>query len=127
MSTVIFGRLRAAAKRIQHDALTVILWRETRIPPIVVRLLAIAAYAMSPIDLIPDFMPILGYLDDIILVPLGIVLVIKLTPSNVIEASRSKAAKVATKPISHVAAAVVIGTWLLCAAAFGYWVWEYGR
>ena len=42
MSTVIFGRLRAAAKRIQHDALTVILWRETRIPPIVVRLLAIA-------------------------------------------------------------------------------------
>ena len=127
MSTVIFGRLRAAAKRIQHDALTVILWRETRIPPIVVRLLAIAAYAMSPIDLIPDFMPILGYLDDIILVPLGIVLVIKLTPSNVIEASRSKAAKVAIKPISHVAAAVVIGTWLLCAAAFGYWVWEYGR
>jgi len=127
MSTVIFGRLRAAAKRIQHDALTVILWRETRIPPIVVRLLAIAAYAMSPIDLIPDFMPILGYLDDIILVPLGIVLVIKLTPSNVIEASRSKAAKVATKPISHVAAAVVIGTWLLCAAAFGYWVWEYSR
>ena len=129
MSTVIFGRLRAAAKRIQHDALTVILWRETRIPPIVVRLLAlaIAAYAMSPIDLIPDFIPILGYLDDIILVPLGIVLVIKLTPSNVIEASRSKAAKVAIKPISHVAAAVVIGTWLLCATAFGYWVWEYSR
>ncbi len=127
MSTVIFGRLRAAAKRIQHDALTVILWRETRIPPIVVRLLAIAAYAMSPIDLIPDFMPILGYLDDIILVPLGIVLVIKLTPSNVIEASRSKAAKGAIKPISHVAAAVVIGTWLLCATAFGYWVWEYSR
>ena len=127
MSTVIFGRLRAAAKRIQHDALTVILWRETRIPPIVVRLLAIAAYAMSPIDLIPDFMPILGYLDDIILVPLGIVLVIKLTPSNEIEASRSKAAKVAIKPISHVAAAVVIGTWLLCATAFGYWVWEYSR
>ena len=127
MSTVIFGRLRAAAKRIQHDALTVILWRETRIPPIVVLLLAIAAYAMSPIDLIPDFMPILGYLDDIILVPLGIVLVIKLTPSNVIEASRSKAAKVAIKPISHVAAAVVIGTWLLCATAFGYWVWEYSR
>jgi len=127
MSTVIFGRLRAAAKRIQHDALTVILWRETRIPPIVVRLLAIAAYAMSPIDLIPDFIRILGYLDDIILVPLGIVLVIKLTPSNVIEASRSKAAKVATKPISHVAAAVVIGTWLLCATAFGYWVWEYSR
>ena len=127
MSTVIFGRLRAAAKRIQHDALTVILWRETRIPPIVVRLLAIAAYAMSPIDLIPDFMPILGYLDDIILVPLGIVLVIKLTPSNVIEASRSKAATVAIKPISHVAAAVVIGTWLLCATAFGYWVWEYSR
>tara|TARA_R110002167_G_C12620982_1_gene646759 strand:+ start:933 stop:1322 length:390 start_codon:yes stop_codon:yes gene_type:complete len=129
MSTVIFGRLRAAAKRIQHDALTVYFVARDPNTPIVVRLLAlaIAAYAMSPIDLIPDFIPILGYLDDIILVPLGIVLVIKLTPSNVIEASRSKAAKVATKPISHVAAAVVIGTWLLCAAAFGYWVWEYSR
>lgn len=57
---------------------------------------------MSPIDLIPDFIPVLGYLDDIILLPLGIILVIKLTPSNVIDASRSKVAELMTRPISHV-------------------------
>ena len=123
------GRLRAAAKRIKHDALTVYFVARDPNTPILVRLLAlaIAAYALSPIDLIPDFIPILGYLDDIILLPLGIILVIKLTPSSVIEVSRSKAAKAASKPTSQVAAAVVIVIWLLCAAAFGYWVWDYGR
>ncbi|AUC88302.1 MULTISPECIES: YkvA family protein [Gammaproteobacteria] len=129
MSTVLTGRLRAAAKRIKHDALTVYFVARDPNTPILVRLLAlaIAAYALSPIDLIPDFIPILGYLDDIILLPLGIILVIKLTPSSVIEVSRSKAAKAASKPTSQVAAAVVIVIWLLCAAAFGYWVWDYGR
>ena len=121
MSTVLTGRLRAAAKRIKHDALTVYFVARDPNTPILVRLLAlaIAAYALSPIDLIPDFIPILGYLDDIILLPLGIILVIKLTPSSVIEVSRSKAAKAASKPTSQVAAAVVIVIWLLCAAAFG--------
>ena len=129
MSTVLTGRLRAAAKRIKHDALTVYFVARDPNTPILVRLLAlaIAAYALSPIDLIPDFIPILGYLDDIILLPLGIILVIKLTPSSVIEVSRSKAAKAESKPTSQVAAAVVIVIWLLCAAAFGYWVWDYGR
>ena len=129
MSTVLTGRLRAAAKRIKHDALTVYFVARDPNTPILVRLLAlaIAAYALSPIDLIPDFIPILGYLYDIILLPLGIILVIKLTPSSVIEVSRSKAAKAASKPTSQVAAAVVIVIWLLCAAAFGYWVWDYGR
>ena len=129
MSTVLTGRLRAAAKRIKHDALTVYFVARDPNTPILVRLLAlaIAAYALSPIDLIPDFIPILGYLDDIILLPLGIILVIKLTPSSVIEVSRSKAAKAASKPTSQVATAVVIVIWLLCAAAFGYWVWDYGR
>jgi len=65
---------------------------------------------VSPIDLIPDFIPVLGYLDDIILLRLDIILVIKLTPSNVKDISRSKAAGLTTKPISHVAATVVIVT-----------------
>jgi uncharacterized membrane protein YkvA (DUF1232 family) len=123
------GKLRVAAKRINHDALTVYFVARDPRTPIVVRLLAlaIAAYAMSPIDLIPDFIPILGFLDDIILLPLGIIFVIKLTPSNVKDSSRSKAAEVIAKPISHVAAAVVIVTSLLCATAFGYWVWGYSH
>lgn len=86
--------------------------------------LVIAAYAMSPIDLIPDFIPIVGYLDDIILLPLGIMFIIKLTPKNVIEASRSKASEVITKPVSLAAAAAVIVIWLSCASGFGFLVWN---
>jgi len=125
MSLTMIGKLKVAAKRIKQDVLTVYFVARDPSTPLIVRLLAfaIAAYAVSPIDLIPDFIPILGYLDDIILLPLGILLVIKLTPSDIIEASRSKAADLTTKPISHVAAAVVIVTWLLCATAFGYWFW----
>jgi uncharacterized membrane protein YkvA (DUF1232 family) len=125
MSLTLIGKLKVAAKRIKQDVLTVYFVARDPSTPLIVRLLAfaIAAYAVSPIDLIPDFIPILGYLDDIILLPLGILLVIKLTPSDIIEASRSKAADLTTKPISHVAAAVVIVTWLLCATAFGYWFW----
>lgn len=125
MSMVSIGKLKVAAKRIKRDALTVYFVARDPNTPIVVRLLAlaIAAYAMSPIDLIPDFIPIVGFLDDIVLLPLGIILVIKLTPPDVIQASRNKAAGVLAKPISHVAAVVVIVAWILGATAFGFWVW----
>lgn len=91
--------------------------------PLLVRLLAlgVAAYALSPIDLIPDFIPVLGYLDDVILLPLGIVLVIRFTPAEVVEASRAKALAIAAKPTSNVAAAAIVVLWLLCAVGFGYW------
>jgi uncharacterized membrane protein YkvA (DUF1232 family) len=117
-------KLQEAARRIKHDALTVYFVARNPNTPIFVRLLAlaIAAYAMSPIDLIPDFIPVLGYLDDFILLPLGIMLVIKLTPTTVIEVSRTRAAEVAAQPVSNGAAAVVIVVWLLCASAFGYWL-----
>ncbi|WP_341581958.1 DUF1232 domain-containing protein [Marinobacter metalliresistant] len=120
-------KLKAAALRVKNDALTTYFVARDPNTPIVVRLLAlaIAAYAMSPVDLIPDFIPIVGYLDDIILLPLGIMLVIRLTPTNVIEASRAKAAEVIARPVSHTAAAVVITAWLLCAAAFGFLVLEH--
>ena len=86
----LFAHLQQAARRIKHDAMTVYFVARDRQTPWHVRglALAIAAYALSPIDLIPDFIPVLGYLDDVILLPLGIFLVIKLTPAEVIEASR---------------------------------------
>tara|TARA_R110000803_G_scaffold91076_1_gene158456 strand:- start:504 stop:890 length:387 start_codon:yes stop_codon:yes gene_type:complete len=117
-------KLKESARRIKHDALTVYFIARNPDTPIFVKLLAlaIAAYALSPIDLIPDFIPVLGYLDDVILLPLGIMLVIKLTPVLVIEVSRARAAEVAAQPVSNGAAAVVIVVWLLCAWAFGYWL-----
>ncbi len=120
------GKLKAAASRVTNDALIVYFVARDPNTPLFVRLfaLAIAAYAMSPFDLIPDFIPIVGYLDDIILLPLGIMLAIKLTPKNVIEASRSKASEVIAKPVSLAAAAVVIAIWLSCASGFGFLVWN---
>jgi uncharacterized membrane protein YkvA (DUF1232 family) len=86
--------------------------------------LAVAAYALSPIDLIPDFIPVLGYLDDLILVPLGVALVVKVTPPDVLADAREQAARTAQRPISRVAAAVIVLVWLL--ALWLAWVgWQH--
>jgi uncharacterized membrane protein YkvA (DUF1232 family) len=75
--------------------------------------LAVAAYALSPIDLIPDFIPVLGYVDDLILIPLGVALVVKLTPADVLADARERAAHTAQRPISRGAAAAIVLLWLL--------------
>ncbi|HEX6540532.1 MAG TPA: YkvA family protein [Ktedonobacterales bacterium] len=78
----------------------------------------VVGYAFSPIDLIPDVIPILGYLDDLVLVPLGIVLALKMIPSDVMAESRerARAALREGKPVNWVAAGVIFGIWLLLAA-----------
>ena len=74
--------------------------------------LVVAAYAVSPIDLIPDFIPVLGYLDDLIIVPLGLLLVVRLIPPEVMEEHREAAAKASERPVSRLAAGVVITVWV---------------
>ena len=74
--------------------------------------LLIAGYALSPIDLIPDFIPVLGYLDDLILVPLGILLAIRLTPPEILAEHRHSAAVAQARPSSRVAAAIIVGIWI---------------
>jgi uncharacterized membrane protein YkvA (DUF1232 family) len=76
----------------------------------------VVAYAFSPIDLIPDFIPVLGYLDDLVLVPLGIALVVKLIPPPVLADSRFRAAQMTARPTSTAAAIVIVGIWVLLAA-----------
>lgn len=111
------------ARRIKRDVVAV--WFAARDPgaPVLARCLAIvvAAYALSPIDLIPDFVPVLGYLDDLLIVPLGLMLVIRLLPPQVLAASRAKASTLLARPTSHVAAALVVCAWLLCGAAVAVW------
>lgn len=116
--------LKAAARRIRHDSLTVYFAARDPRTPTWVRLLAlaVAAYAFSPIDLIPDFIPVLGYLDDLLLLPLGILLVIRLTPADVIAASRERAQNAASRPVSKGAAIVIVGLWLACAVGLVYWL-----
>ena len=74
--------------------------------------LLIAAYAVSPIDLIPDFIPVLGYLDDLILVPPGLALVIRLTSSSVLETAREKALSQTSRPVSYAAATFILVLWM---------------
>ena len=118
----LIAKLKAAARGIKYDVMTVYFAARDPRTPLLVRLLAlaIAAYALSPIDLIPDFIPILGYLDDLILLPLGIILVIKLTPTIVIEASRSS--EVISKPTSGIAAAIIVALWVGIAIGCAYWL-----
>jgi uncharacterized membrane protein YkvA (DUF1232 family) len=82
--------------------------------------LCIAGYALSPIDLIPDFVPVLGYLDDVIIVPLGILLVVKLIPPDIMAEHRALAAAAQERPPTCTAAIVIVLIWLACIALAGW-------
>ncbi len=118
-------RIRRWARAIKRDVLT--LWfaaRDRRVSwPIKIFCAAIAAYAFSPIDLIPDFIPVLGYLDDIILLPLAIMLAIRMLPPTPLAESRAAADQSAARPSSRVAAIVIVATWIVCGAllALAFW------
>jgi uncharacterized membrane protein YkvA (DUF1232 family) len=78
----------------------------------------VVTYALSPIDLIPDFIPVVGFLDDLVLVPLGIALTLKMIPPAVLAECRQKAeiTMAQDKPTSWVAAGVIVAVWILLAA-----------
>ena len=112
------ARAKLWAKSIKRDAIT--LWLAARDPrtPWYAKALAglIAAYALSPIDLIPDFIPIFGYLDDLLILPLGILAVVALIPPPLMEEFRAKASQISERPVSRMAAAVIIVIWVACVA-----------
>ena len=95
------------------------LWIAARDPqtPAYARLfgLLIAAYALSPIDLIPDFIPILGLVDDAVIVPLGVWLFIRMLPKGAFERHRAAAAEAATRPTSRAGIALVVAAWIVLA------------
>ena len=102
--------LRLRARQLKQHTLTVYFAaRDPRTPwPVRLLALAVAAYALSPIDLIPDFIPVLGLLDDLLIVPLGLALVVRWTPAEVLASAREKAGRMAERPVSR-GAAVAIG------------------
>jgi len=109
--------LKAQARQLKQHTLTVYYAARDPRTPAYVRVLAllVAAYALSPIDLIPDFIPVIGYLDDLLIVPLGLALVVRLTPPEVLESARAQALQTASKPVSYAAAACFVLLWLVVA------------
>jgi uncharacterized membrane protein YkvA (DUF1232 family) len=81
----------------------------------------VIAYALSPIDLIPDFIPVLGYLDDLVLVPLGLLLLVHLIPPDILAEHRVAAASIVERPVSRAGAVAVIFVWVLSAAVLAFW------
>lgn len=109
----IMGRLRGWARGIKRDVHALYLSaRDPRVPWYAKAVaLAVAAYALSPIDLIPDFVPVLGYLDDLIIVPLGILLAVRLIPADVFAEHRATADETPL-PRNRTAAIVIIAIWI---------------
>ena len=97
--------------------------RDPRVPWYVKALAAcIVGYAFSPIDLIPDPIPVLGYLDDLVLIPLGVLAVRALIPEHVMAECRVRASELVAKPRNGVAAGIIAAIWLLLAVLAGYWL-----
>jgi len=120
-------RIRTWARQLKAETLA--LWFCCKHPdtPLAAKLLAtlVVAYALSPIDLIPDFIPVIGYLDDVILIPVGIYFTLKLVPQPVIAQCREKARAWLdahhAKPRNYLAGAVIVGIWL----ASLWWAWQW--
>ena len=119
-------RLRAWARNLKRES--VALWFAARDPrmPWAARALALftVGYALSPIDLIPDFIPVLGYLDDVVIVPLGIVAAVGLVPAGLMAEFRQRASEAAARPRSYAGAVVVAAIWIAAAFAVAWWAWR---
>ena len=103
-------------------------YKDPRVPTYArVFVACVVGYAFSPIDLIPDPIPVLGYLDDLVLIPLGIWLALKMIPADVMAESRLKAKEgfAQKKPVSWMAGAVIVVIWLVIAALMVRWGWRF--
>jgi uncharacterized membrane protein YkvA (DUF1232 family) len=108
------ARLRTWAQTLKRDVHAIYLAaRDPRVPWYAKALAtAVAGYALSPIDLIPDFIPVLGYVDDLVIVPLGVWATLRLIPKEVLAECRAIASAAAGRPVSRVAAALILTTWI---------------
>jgi len=124
-SVTMLAQAKRWARAIKRDVIAVwIAARDPRTPWYAKALaFAVAGYALSPIDLIPDFIPVLGYLDDLVIVPLGLLLVIKLIPAELMATCREQAERYDTAPHSRVAAVAIVTIWISGAALLLWWWW----
>ncbi len=118
-------RIKSWARDLKRDV--VALWIAARSPrtPMAAKLVAgaVAVYALSPIDLIPDFIPVLGYLDDLLIVPLGIALAVRLIPAALMVEFRAEAVALA-KPINRPMAMAIVVLWIVACLTAAAWCWS---
>lgn len=117
--------LRRWARSIKRDVVALYFAaRDPRVPWYAKAVaVAVAAYALSPIDLIPDFIPVLGQLDELVVLPLGIMLAVKLIPPDIMAEHRATAFEAEGKPTSRAAAAVIVAIWIGAAALVLWAFW----
>ena len=125
VKVIMFQKLKAFAKALKAEiAVLASAIRDPRTPWTAKLLgVAIVAYAVSPIDLIPDFIPVLGYVDDLILLPLGLWAVRKLIPADVLAEHRVKVPPGTRLAPSRIAAAVIVVIWIVSLALAARWLW----
>jgi uncharacterized membrane protein YkvA (DUF1232 family) len=124
----LISSLKQRARHLKSETLA--LWLAARHPgtPWYAKLLVvgIVAYALSPIDLIPDFVPVLGYLDDLILIPLGIVLAVRIIPRPIMEECRAQAQEMtaSAQTASRVAGIIIVGVWVAVGTLGATWAYR---
>ena len=124
MPTAGLENAKSWARQIKRDV--VALWiaaRDLRTPMLAKIVAAsVAAYALSPLDLIPDFMPILGYFDDLLISPLGIMLAVRLIPAPLMSEFRATASRRDQRPASRAGLVFIVAVWLAVAALAVWWL-----
>ena len=118
------GRLAQWAHALKRESLALYYAARDARTPWYAKVLAgaIVAYALSPIDLIPDFIPVLGYLDELLLLPAAIWLALRMVPEPVLADARRRAHATPERPTSRIAAFVIVLVWVACAVALGAWI-----
>lgn len=128
MGEALFNQLKRRASQLKAETFALYLAARHPGTPWYAKILVagIIAYAFSPIDLIPDFVPILGYLDDLVLLPIFIALAIKTVPASVLDECRERARGTFQngKPVSRAAGGIIVIIWLVIAALFIMWAYQ---
>jgi uncharacterized membrane protein YkvA (DUF1232 family) len=100
--------------------------RDPRTPPLARFIgIIVAAYALSPIDLIPDFIPVLGLLDDVIILPLGLWIFVKLIPPELFSEHRATAEIASHRPVSRKGAVAIVIIWIAAVALLAFYIWSW--
>lgn len=123
-----FERLEELARRAKQDGIALYLaTRDPRVPWAVKAFaVLVAAYVLSPIDLIPDFIPVIGFLDELILLPLLVAAIVRFVDPLVMAELKAEAARLAERPRSTLGAVLIVGIWMAAAALVAWALWPRG-